>query len=151
MTFYEKLTREISNVKNRQEMIFTKQDQIQSTLHGDLPPFQSPTLSCLVLSPWWSFTLPTTSQELLIWLEHYRLILIYPLRVQYSHSASLRHIKPQYNQRTPPIIQLLLQGHRSSSNHRSSNHRSRELFSRCRILLKYYNSTTFLRRKTLES
>ena len=61
--FQEKLEQELKNIKNRQEMIksrqeiFTKQDQIQSTLHGET---HSPSTSVLVnMSP--PFTSPTTS------------------------------------------------------------------------------------------
>ena len=44
-------------IKNWQEMIFTKQDQIQSTIHGETKPFQSP--PSMVMSP--PFTSPTGS------------------------------------------------------------------------------------------
>ena len=46
-------------IKSQQEMIFTKQDQIQSTLHGETSVIQSPTASVLAFSP--PFTPPTTS------------------------------------------------------------------------------------------
>ena len=64
--FQEKLEQElkINNrqemIKSWQEMIFTKQDQIQSTLHGETRSIQSPSTSVLVnFSP--STTTPTAS------------------------------------------------------------------------------------------
>ena len=39
------VARQLSNMKRKQEMVLTKQDQIQSTLHGDTAVFQSPASS----------------------------------------------------------------------------------------------------------
>ena len=47
----ENLQRELRSIRNRQEMIFQKQDQIQSTLHGETLPIQSPPASAISFSP----------------------------------------------------------------------------------------------------
>jgi len=56
---YQKLQKDIFSMQKKQDMIFTKQDQIQSTLYGDVPPLQSNTSSVIALSP--PFTSPTAS------------------------------------------------------------------------------------------
>ena len=48
---YQKLQKDIFSMQKKQDMIFTKQDQIQSTLYGDVPPLQSNTSSVVALSP----------------------------------------------------------------------------------------------------
>ena len=48
---FEKLQQQNTGLKRRQEQIFVKQDQIQSTLHGETPLLQSPTSSVVVYSP----------------------------------------------------------------------------------------------------
>lgn len=53
-----KIEQEIRSLRNRQDIIVNKQDQIQSTLHGDTPAFQSPPLTYMH-SP--AFTSPTSS------------------------------------------------------------------------------------------
>ena len=56
---HQKLQKDIFSMQKKQDMIFTKQDQIQSTLYGDVPPLQSNTSSVIALSP--PFTSPTAS------------------------------------------------------------------------------------------
>ena len=56
---YQKLQKDNFSMQKKQDMIFTKQDQIQSTLYGDVPPLQSNTSSVIPLSP--PFTSPTAS------------------------------------------------------------------------------------------
>ena len=56
---HQKLQKDIFSMQKKQDMIFTKQDQIQSTLYGDMPPLQSNTSSVVALSP--PFTSPTAS------------------------------------------------------------------------------------------
>ena len=55
----EELKQTMLGAYQKQDMIFTKQDQIQSTLYGDMPPLQSNTSSVIALSP--PFTSPTAS------------------------------------------------------------------------------------------
>ena len=56
--YYQTLQQDIFKIQKKQDMIFTKQDQIQSTLYGDMPPLQN-TTSSTALSP--PFTSPTAS------------------------------------------------------------------------------------------
>ena len=54
------LLREIRSIKQYQTMLFPKQDQIQSTLHGDTSQMQSPTSSVTATSP---FLTPSCSSR----------------------------------------------------------------------------------------
>lgn len=56
----ENLQRELKGIKNRQEMIFQKQDQIQSTLHGETLPIQSPPASVISFSPPFMHSAPSS-------------------------------------------------------------------------------------------
>ena len=53
--------RRLGDLMRKQEMVLTKQDQIQSTLHGDTEFFQSPTTSVLATSVTPPLTSPTSS------------------------------------------------------------------------------------------
>ena len=55
--------RRLGDLARKQEMVLTKQDQIQSTLHGDTALFQSPTTSVLApsVTPTPPLTSPTSS------------------------------------------------------------------------------------------
>ena len=55
------LTRQLSNIKRKQEMVLTKQDQIQSTLHGDTTVIQSPASSVLAGGVTPPLTSPTST------------------------------------------------------------------------------------------
>ena len=54
------LLREIRSIKQYQTILFAKQDQIQSTLHGDTAQMQSPTSSVTATSP---FLTPSCSSR----------------------------------------------------------------------------------------
>ena len=55
------LARKLESVTRKQEMLLTKQDQIQSTLHGEMGVFQSPASSVLAGSVTPPFTSPTST------------------------------------------------------------------------------------------
>ena len=62
-SYHLELDRRLESMRRKQEMILTKQDQIQSTLHGDTATIQSPSLFTgpgVVTPP---FTSPTSSVQ----------------------------------------------------------------------------------------
>ena len=55
------VARQLSDMKRKQEMVLTKQDQIQSTLHGDTAVFQSPASSVFAGGATPPLTSPTST------------------------------------------------------------------------------------------